>query len=130
MLVLDANVAVFACSSPRGLEVLRGRELLAPPLMWSEFLSSVHRALWRREISPEQAAQIRAAFDRLDVERRSPRRLAERAWQIAELLGWARTFDAEYVALADLTGSRVITLDRRMRRGADRLGLVIRPDEL
>jgi hypothetical protein len=38
--------------------------------------------------------------------------------------GWAKTYDAEYVALAKLT------VDRRLRRGADRLGFVVTPAEL
>jgi predicted nucleic acid-binding protein len=45
-------------------------------------------------------------------------------------LGWAKTYDAEYVALARLLGCRLVTLDARLRRGADRLGFVISPDEL
>jgi predicted nucleic acid-binding protein len=45
-------------------------------------------------------------------------------------MGWAKTYDAEYVALARLLGARVVTLDARLRRGADRLGLVVLPEEL
>jgi predicted DNA-binding protein (UPF0278 family) len=49
---------------------------------------------------------------------------------IAVALGWAKTYDAEYLALAQLLDTRVVTLDMRLRRGADRLGLVVTPDEL
>jgi predicted nucleic acid-binding protein len=45
-------------------------------------------------------------------------------------MGWGRTYDAEYVALATLLGCRLVTLDTRLRRGADRLGMVITPSEL
>jgi predicted nucleic acid-binding protein len=41
-----------------------------------------------------------------------------------------KTYDAEYVALARLLGCRVLTLDRRLRRSADRLGIVVSPAEL
>lgn len=34
------------------------------------------------------------------------------------------------VALAQLLRCRLVTLDRRLRRAADRLGLVVGPDEL
>jgi predicted nucleic acid-binding protein len=36
----------------------------------------------------------------------------------------------EYLALARLLGGRVVTLDGRLRRGADRTGLVVAPTEL
>jgi hypothetical protein len=39
MLVLDANVAVAACAEPEGFADLGESELVAPPLMWSEFFS-------------------------------------------------------------------------------------------
>ena len=60
----------------------------------------------------------------------SPRALGREAWRIADDLGWAKTYDAEYLALASLLGCRFVTLDARMRRGADRLGFVVSPSEL
>jgi predicted nucleic acid-binding protein len=56
--------------------------------------------------------------------------LAEEAWRIADELGWAKTYDAEYVALASLLDCRLVTVDGRLRRGADRLGFVVGPTEL
>ncbi|HEY3208372.1 MAG TPA: hypothetical protein VGL18_01050 [Actinomycetota bacterium] len=45
-------------------------------------------------------------------------------------LGWAKTYDAEYIALARLMRCRLISLDARLLRGAARLGFVIGLDEL
>lgn len=59
-----------------------------------------------------------------------PDGLTAEAWRIASDLGWAKTYDAEYLASANLLGCRVLTLDMRLRRGAERLGLVVRPAEL
>jgi predicted nucleic acid-binding protein len=52
----------------------------------------------------------------------------DEVWRAADELGWART--AEYVALARLLGCPLVTLDARLRRGADRLGFVVAPHEL
>jgi hypothetical protein len=45
-------------------------------------------------------------------------------------LGWAKTYDANYVALARILDCRLVTLDARLRRGTARLGFVIGPTEL
>jgi hypothetical protein len=49
MLVLDAKVVVAACAKPEGFADLGEAELVAPPLMWSEFFSLTHEAQWRKE---------------------------------------------------------------------------------
>jgi len=64
------------------------------------------------------------------IRTRSHPRLGDEAWRMADELGWAKTYDAEYVALARLLGCRLVTSDGRLRRGADRLGFVITPAEL
>ncbi len=42
--------------------------------------------------------------------------LYQAAWKAAGLLGWADTFDAEYVALTQLHADALITLDRQLAR--------------
>jgi predicted nucleic acid-binding protein len=42
-----------------------------------------------------------------------PGELAGEAWRIADELGWAKTYDANYVALARLLGCKLVTLDAR-----------------
>jgi predicted nucleic acid-binding protein len=129
MLVIDASVALPASGSPAGFDL--GREkLIAPPLLWSEVRSVLREAAWRRDISDEQARRSMEAFQRSSVRERNPKRLGETAWRIADELGFAKTHDAEYLALAELVGCRFVTLDERLRRGADRLGFVISPDEI
>lgn len=64
------------------------------------------------------------------VKRSDPAELGQEAWRIAVELGWGRTYDAEYVALASILGCRLVTVDGRLRRGADRLGFVVTPEEL
>ncbi len=105
-------------------------ELLAPPLMWSETCSAVHEAVWRREIDDAEAEAVLRALGELGIRRRNPARLHAEAYRLATELGWAKTYDAEFLALARLEDAQVLTADGRLRHGADRTGLVLDPSEL
>jgi predicted nucleic acid-binding protein len=45
-----------------------------------------------------------------------PRR---RAWHVAEQLGWAETYDAEYVALTQLQAEAFVALNAELARRAE-----------
>lgn len=129
MLVIDANVAVAACAQESGFADL-GDELSAPPLMWSEARANLHLELFKGEIEREDAEIMHTRLERCPVRREDPPDLGRHAWELAERFGWGRTYDAEYVALAQLLDCRLVTLDARLRRGTARLGIVIGVHEL
>jgi len=106
-------------------------ELIAPPLLWSEVPSVLHELAFRSEISQELAEHALERFleGKLGIVERRPDGLA-RTWQLAGEFGWAKTYDAEYLATAELLGCKLVTADARLRRGADRLGYVFTPAEL
>jgi predicted nucleic acid-binding protein len=128
VLAVDASVAVEACFGR--FDLSRIPDLIAPPLLWSESRSAIHEAGWRGEITKAEADGAHTQLARLPISRRDHDELGVEAWRIADQLGWARTYDAEYVALASLLRCRLLTTDGRMRRGADRLGFVVGPLEL
>lgn len=129
-LVIDASVAVAASANPVGFHRFRKYELIAPPLMWIEATSTLHAMQWRGELRREQTGPM---LDRLlgaPVQAVELGGLMREAWKVAEEMGWAKTYDANYVALARMLACRFVTLDARMRRATARLGSVVGPTEL
>lgn len=129
-LVVDATVAVTACLARDGFELFGRERLVAPALMWSEARSALHELRWRGEIVPEDAEAARSRLEQAPVELVSHEALGAEAWRIADELGWAKTYDAEYVALALLLECRLVTLDQRLHRRTAALGVTVPPGEL
>ena len=130
-LVVDASVAVKACLSTTGLEHLLAHGLLyGPRLLWSETTAALRELRWRGEIEPETA---RRALDRFLIAPIEPiwsDDLFRAATDIATSLGWAKTYDAEYVALARFLDARLVTVDARLMRGAAAQARIVGPTEL
>lgn len=126
MLVVDASAALPAATSEDGFRVLGNEELVAPPLLWPEVRSALHVSAWRGLIDPAVAERSLTVLESGRVRERRHRRLGQQAWRIADEMGWAKTYDAEYLALAALLDAPVLTFDRRLRRAAERLGIAVR----
>lgn len=128
--MVDASAVVQACLSADGCALPERSGPVAPPLLWSEAASALHELRWRRSISEELASVAMTRFDRCPVRRAVDPRLPRAAWEVAGELGWAKTYDAEYAALARLLGCPLVTIDGRLQRAATRLVEVIGPTQL
>src|SRR5260221_9009976 len=127
VLVIDAAVVITVCLSESGWKSLGREELVAPHLMWSEASSVLHELRWRKEISAELANIGLGRLAAADVRPRRPKGLIEEAWRIADRLGWAKTYDAEYLALARMLRCRLLTTDAKLKAGGTGLWSVIGP---
>lgn len=130
MLVVDAAVVITACLAEAGFKPLAKEQLVAPYLMWSEATSVLHELKWRKEIPNELAAMAAKRLASADVSARRPKGLADEAWRIADQLGWAKTYDAEYLALARLLRCRLLTTDAKLKASGSRFIEVIGPSDL
>lgn len=130
MLVVDAAVVVTACLAESGFEPLAKEQLVAPHLLWSEVSSVLHELKWRKEISNDLATIAMERLAVAEVSPRAPKGLTAEAWRIADRFGWAKTYDAEYLALARLLRCRLVTTDARLRRAAATMLNVVGPTDL
>ncbi|MGD0454350.1 MAG: type II toxin-antitoxin system VapC family toxin [Solirubrobacteraceae bacterium] len=130
MLVVDASVAVAACPTPVGFARLRGQALVAPQLMLIEASSVLHEMAWRKEISAQRSKMMLGRLLEAPVQIQTPNGLIEAAWRVADELGWAKTYDAQYVALAQMLVCKLVSVDDRLLRGVARLNIAVRPRDL
>jgi predicted nucleic acid-binding protein len=116
--VIDPRAALRMASD--GMAVPDAHELLAPTLWRSQVLSALHEAVHRGELSTDIARDHLAYLGQLRVRLLGDAVLRKVAWEVADELGWASTYDAEYVALTKLQADALVTLDPELaRRSAD-----------
>lgn len=112
--VIDCGVALQLAHED--IAVPTEHELLAPTLLRSQTLSALHQAVHRREILPDVALERLARIWAMPIRLLGDAVLRRRAWNLAEQLGWAETYHAEYVALTQLQADAFVTLDAELAR--------------
>jgi predicted nucleic acid-binding protein len=112
--VVDAGAILHLASA--GLEVSDRHELLAPTLLRSQTLSALHEAVHRGELPADVAHERLARIGRMRIRLLGDAVLRRRAWELADKLGWASTYDAEYIALTQLQADAFVTLDAELAR--------------
>jgi len=115
--VVDAGAVLDLASD--GIEVSAEHELLAPTLLRSQTLSALHEAIHRGELTAETARERLARIQRLPIRLLGDAVLRRRAWDLAEKLGWASTYDAEYVALTQLQADAFVTMNAELARSVE-----------
>jgi predicted nucleic acid-binding protein len=115
--VVDAGAVLHLAAE--GIVVSGEHELLAPTLLRSQVLATLHEAVARGEIPPEVAHERLARFARIPIRLLGDAVLRRRAWEVADRLGWASTFDAEYVALTQLQADAFVTTNAGLARSVE-----------
>ena len=112
--VVDAGAVLHLADAE--VEPPGEHQLLAPTLLRSQTLSALHEAVQRGEIPADVARDRLARIGRMPIRLLGDAVLRRRAWELADRLGWASTYDAEYVALTQLQADAFITLDAGLAR--------------
>jgi len=115
--VVDAGTVVHLAGAE--VEVSGAHELLAPTLLRSQTLSTLHEAVERGEILADVARERLRLIGRMPIRLLGDAVLRRRAWELADQLGWASTYNAEYVALTQLQADAFVTLDAELARSVE-----------
>jgi predicted nucleic acid-binding protein len=127
--VCDASalVALLLDAGPDGqwaTEAFTNADLTAPGIVLFEAANIIRRHELGGLVSADQAAQAHADMLDLAIELWPYELLASRIWELRHSLP---SHDAGYVALAELLGATLVTLDRRLGRAPGLRCLVTTP---
>lgn len=116
MIVTDASFLVMALGDDgtdgaRARQRLRGEELAAPHLVDVEVTSVLRHSVLSGSITGQRASQVLHDLTDLAIERVAHTTLLSRVW---ELRGNYTSYDACYVAVAELFHAPLLTYDARM----------------
>ena len=118
MIVADASALLVALADdgPDGAlarNLLRGDRLIAPELIDLEIASALRGREQAGKVGQARAVVALESLRFLPIQRVSHVPLVDRCWELRKNL---TIYDAVYVALAEVTGARLITADARLGR--------------
>ena len=103
------------------IEVAAEHKLVAPTLIRSQALAALYQAARRGEISGAEGIERVTRINSLKVRFLGDKMLRRKAWKVANQLGWATTYDAEFVALTQLQADCFVTSDDDLARAVSSL---------
>jgi predicted nucleic acid-binding protein len=120
VLVVDASVLVVALADDgadgdRARHRLRGETLAAPELIDLEVTSVVRRHVATGHLEDRRARLCLSDLSALGLHRARHLPLLARCWELRDNV---TTYDASYVALAELLETTLLTADDRLARAA------------
>jgi predicted nucleic acid-binding protein len=117
--VVDTSAVLHLAAEE--FEVAERHELLAPTLLRSQTLSALHEAVHRGELSAAIARARLTYIQGMKMRLLGDAVLRKVAWEVADRLGVASTYNAEYIALAKLQADALVALDDELARSAEGL---------
>lgn len=114
--VIDPAAAIHLAKT--NAVIADGHQLLAPAVLRSQVLSILYEATGAGDLTKQEADAHLSYIRGLRMRLLGDRVLHSLAWKLADELGLSHTIGAEYLALTQLHGDGLITLDNELIRAA------------
>jgi predicted nucleic acid-binding protein len=123
LVCVDASLAVMwsipSQRTPAVMNLLvhwdkKSIDLIAPPLFNPEVTSTIRLNVFFKKMTPEEGEKAFAGFNDLNVKTINHPGLCRKAWDLAKLYNLPRTYDMQYLALAELEDCELWTADIRL----------------
>lgn len=116
MTVTDAGVWIRAVvdeepGGPVRMRLMTHASVASPALIDLEFTSVLRGLVTKQSINVRQAERALAEFMQAPIQRYAHLALLDRIWRLRANL---TAYDASYIALAELLGADLLTIDRRL----------------
>ena len=135
--VVDASILLKLLLPEEGSEAVRrlwgqwverDTEIVAPFLVAYEVGSVLRNKIFRKELPPEAGEAAFVAFRSLEVLLLHPDGIEEKVWELAKRWNLPTSYDAAYLALAEMLEYELWTADKRLaaalRRKVSRLHVI------
>jgi predicted nucleic acid-binding protein len=91
-----------------------GVEIIAPPLFHAELTSVLRQQVYLKRLPPEEGEEAFSTYLEMGVKSIDSPRIQEMAWELAKRFDLPRTFDMQYLAVAELKDCELWTNDKRL----------------
>jgi len=92
----------------------KGIRLLTAPLFHAEVTSVIREQVYFKKLHPEQGEHIFSVYLQMNVENIDEPTVYQRAWELAKRFNLPKTYDTQYLAVAELKDCEFWTNDRRL----------------
>jgi predicted nucleic acid-binding protein len=92
----------------------KGIGLLTAPLFHAEVTSVIREQVYFKKLRPEQGEHIFSIYLQMNVKNIDEPTVYRRAWELAGEFNLPRTYDMQYLAVAELKDCEFWTNDRRL----------------